>query len=125
MKLKYHWNMMNFIVRSVKERQNVMMNVNVNPVEKLWEISIWQRGMILTRFNLKSQLWGFEVSTVELPEGYSQSDMGAYETMIQGYKGEWLDFQMRDNTIQGALRSHMEALELVNRTYVSEVSSNG
>ena len=74
---------------------------------------------------MKTTLYTYQISTVELPEGYSQSDMGAYETMIQGYKGEWLDFQMRDNTIQGALRSHMEALELVNRTYVSEVSSNG
>ena len=65
------------------------------------------------RFKMKTELYGYEVSTVELPEGYSQSELGSYETMIQGYKGEWLDFQKRSNTHEEAIADHNEGIRFI------------
>ena len=65
------------------------------------------------KFRMKTQLYGYEVSTVELPDGYSQSKLGSYETMIQGYKGEWLDFQKRSNTHEEAVADHNEGIRFV------------
>ena len=65
------------------------------------------------RFKMKTELYGHEVSTVELPDGYSQSELGAYETMIQGYKREWLDFQKRSNTHEEAIADHNEGIRFV------------
>jgi hypothetical protein len=65
------------------------------------------------RFKMKTELYGHEISTVELPEGYSQSELGSYETMIQGYKGEWLDFQKRSNTHEEAVADHNEGIRFV------------
>ena len=67
----------------------------------------------LRYFKMKTDLYGYEVSTVELPEGYSQSELGTYETMIQGYKGEWLDFQKRSNTHEQAITDHNEGIKFV------------
>ena len=65
------------------------------------------------RFKMRTELYGHEVSTVELPDGYSQSELGAYETMIQGYKREWLDFQKRSNTHEEAIADHNEGIKFV------------
>jgi len=65
------------------------------------------------RFKMKTELYGHEVSTVELPDGYPQSKLGAYETMIQGYKREWLDFQKRSNTHEEAIADHNEGIKFV------------
>ena len=75
----------------------------------------------MTRFDLKSKFYGYEISTVELPEGYSQSELGGYETMIQGYHGDWLDFQERSNTIDQALADHIKALAFCVKQYNMEV----
>jgi hypothetical protein len=75
----------------------------------------------MTRFDLKSKIFCYEVSTVELPEGYSQSELGSYETMIMGYKGEWLDFQERSNTIEQALADHIKALAFCVKQYNMEM----
>ena len=69
------------------------------------------------RFRMTTQLYGSEVSTVELPEGYSQSELGSYETMIMGYKGEWLDYQTRCNTLNEAAQDHITAIQFVKDLY--------
>ena len=78
----------------------------------------------MTRLDIKTQLYGFEVSTVALPEGYSQSELGAYETMIQGYKGEWMEFQERSNTISDALKDHTKGIEFCVKQYLEQVNQN-
>jgi len=49
------------------------------------------------------------VSTVKLPSAYDDMKLGHYETMIQGYKGEWLDYQERCDTLKEAKIQHEEA----------------
>lgn len=49
------------------------------------------------------------VSTVKLPSAYDDMELGKFETMIQGYKGEWLDYQKRCNTLDEAKIQHEEA----------------
>jgi len=39
------------------------------------------------------------VSTVKLGNAYDGMNLGKYETMITGYKGEWLDYQKRCETL--------------------------
>jgi len=51
----------------------------------------------------------FWVSTVKLPSAYDDMNLGKYETMIQGYKGEWLDYQERCDTLKEAKIQHKEA----------------
>jgi len=49
------------------------------------------------------------VSTVQLPNAYDGMKLGKYETMITGYKGEWLDYQKRCETLDEAKKQHEEA----------------
>ena len=49
------------------------------------------------------------ISTVQLPSAYDGLDLGKFETMIQGYKGEWLDYTKRCDTWDQALVQHEEA----------------
>ena len=49
------------------------------------------------------------VSTVKLPSAYDDMKLGKYETMIQGYKGEWLDYNKRCETLEEAKIQHQEA----------------
>ena len=49
------------------------------------------------------------VSTVKLPSAYDDMKLGKYETMITGYKGEWLDYTKRCDTWDQALVQHKEA----------------
>ena len=79
----------------------------------------------MTRLNLKSQLYGFEVSTVELDPKHHDEGRVMYETMIMGYKGEWLDFQIREYTIQTAFQAHLDALNIIVTQYKKEVEANG
>ena len=65
------------------------------------------------KFDLKTTVFLYEISTVELPEGYSESELGSYETMIQTYKDEWMDYQKRYNTMEEAIAGHLEAIEYV------------
>jgi len=54
------------------------------------------------------------VSTVKLPSAYdglNSERQQTYETMIQGYKGEWLDYQTRCETWVQALKQHEKAKE--------------
>ena len=54
------------------------------------------------------------VSTVKLPsdyDGLNSERQQTYETMIQGYKGEWLDYQTRCETWVQALKQHEKAKE--------------
>ena len=51
------------------------------------------------------------VSTVKLPSAYDGLNLGTYEKMIQGYKGEWLDYQVRCETWVQALKQHEKAKE--------------
>ena len=74
----------------------------------------------MTVFMMNTTLYTYQISTVELPEGYSQSEMGAYETMIQGYKGEWLDYQKRYNTEEEAIAGHIEAITYVDQLHQEE-----
>ena len=58
-------------------------------------------------------LWHW-VSTVKLPSAYdglNSERQQTYETMIQGYKGEWLDYQTRCETWVQALKQHEKAKE--------------
>ena len=50
------------------------------------------------------------VSTVRLPNAYDGMKLGKYETMITGYKGEWLDYQKRCETLDEAKKQHEEAV---------------
>ena len=55
------------------------------------------------------------VSTVRLPTAYDDHStigfgVGKYETMITGYKGEWLDYQKRCETLDEAKKQHKEAV---------------
>ena len=50
------------------------------------------------------------VSTVRLPNAYDGMKLGKYETMITGYKGEWLDYQKRCETLDEAKKQHKEAV---------------
>ena len=50
------------------------------------------------------------VSTVKLPSAYDDMKLGKYETMITGYKGEWLDYQKRCETLDEAKKQHKEAV---------------
>ena len=55
------------------------------------------------------------VSTVKLPSAYdglNSERQQTYETMIQGYKGEWLDYQTRCETWVQALKQHEKAKEI-------------
>ena len=50
------------------------------------------------------------VTTVKLGGAYDGTEQeGWYETMIQGYKGEWLDYQKRCRTLDEARDNHQEA----------------
>ena len=49
------------------------------------------------------------VSTVKLGTAYDDMNLGKFETMIQGYKGEWLDYQKRCETLEEAKIQHQEA----------------
>ena len=55
----------------------------------------------------------YKVSTVELPEGYSESELGSYETMIQTYKDEWMEYCKRYDTMEDAIAGHIEAIRYV------------
>ena len=65
------------------------------------------------RFRMKTELYGYEVSTVELPSAYDGLKLGVYETMIRGYKDDWLDFEKRSNTHEQAIRDHNEGIKFV------------
>ena len=69
------------------------------------------------KFDLKTTVFVYEISTVELPEGYSQSELGSYETMIRTYKDEWMDYQRRYNTMEEAVAGHLEAIQYVTRLH--------
>ena len=49
------------------------------------------------------------VSTVKLPSAYDGMNLGKYETMIKGYKDEWLDYTKRCETLEEAKIQHEEA----------------
>ena len=67
----------------------------------------------MTHFTMKTTVFLYEISTVELPEGYSESELGSYETMIRTYKDEWMDYQRRYNTMEEAIAGHLEAIQYV------------
>ena len=73
------------------------------------------------RFRMKTELYGYEVSTVELPSAYDGLKLGVYETMIRGYKDDWLDFEKRSNTHEDAIRDHNEGIEFVTKTVEAEM----
>ena len=72
------------------------------------------------KFDMKTTMYTYEISTVSLPEGYSQSDLGAYETMIRAYKDDWLDYQKRYNTEEEAIAGHIEAITYVDQLHQEE-----
>ena len=75
----------------------------------------------MTHFTMKTSLYTYEVSTVALPEGYSESELGAYETMIRSYKDEWLDYQSRYDTEEEAIVGHIEAIRYVKGLHEKEI----
>jgi len=74
------------------------------------------------KLNLKTQGFGFEVSTVELPKGYMEAKIGSFETMVMGYKGEWLDYQERYHTLIDAVNGHCKAITFVKELYEKEIN---
>jgi len=64
------------------------------------------RGKIVKQEYVGKTHW---VSTVKLPSAYDDMKLGNYETMIQGYKGEWLDYQERCDTLKEAEIQHEKA----------------
>ena len=65
------------------------------------------------KFQMYTSIFLYKVSTVELPEGYSESELGSYETMIQTYKGEWMEYSKRYDTMEDAIAGHIEAIQYV------------
>ena len=62
------------------------------------------------------------ISTVRLTDAYKfdgKCTLGKYETMIT-YKGEWIDYQKRYNTLDEADIGHQEAILYIMKTYGSK-----
>ena len=71
-------------------------------------------------FDMKTTMYTYEISTVSLPEGYAESRLGAYETMIRSYKNDWLDYQERYNTEEEAISGHIQAIAYVDQLHQEE-----
>ena len=71
----------------------------------------------MTVFMMKTTLYTYEVSTVALPSGYPESDLGSYETMIRTYIDEWLDYTSRYDTEEEAIEGHIEAIRYIEMLY--------
>ena len=63
--------------------------------------------------DLKTYVQSKMISTVNLPESYDGMNLGSFETMIQGYKGEWEDYSERYDTEEEAVKGHMRAIQHV------------
>ena len=68
---------------------------------------------------MKTTLYTYQISTVELPSGYPEAKLGSYETMIEGYKGEWLDYSSRYETEEEAIAGHIEAIRYIEALHLS------
>ena len=63
--------------------------------------------------DMKTYVQSKMISTVNLPESYDGLNLGSFETMIQGYKGEWEDYSERYDTEEEAVEGHMRAIQYV------------
>ena len=63
--------------------------------------------------DLKTYVQSKMISTVNLPSSYDGMKLGSFETMIQGYKGEWEDYSERYDTEEEAVKGHVRAIQYV------------
>ena len=92
-----------------KAKRMSKTKVNWSPVFKKYFNNIIERYMpseIVKQEYVGKTHW---VSTVKLPSAYDGLNLGKYETVIQGYKGEWLDYTKRCETLDEARDNHEEA----------------
>ena len=74
---------------------------------------VQEGGDKMNKFRMRTSLYTYEVCTDKLPEAYDGMNLGNYETMIQAYKGEWLNYTMRYDTEDEAIKGHIEAIQYV------------